>query len=358
MGGYGVVGRRIAADLASDFPGRVIVAGRHRDRADVAAAAIGHGARGRRIDVTEASSVAEALDGVAVAVNCIDQPDRALLWAAIRRGLAYTDITPHLLDLGRGEAFEHVDSAAKAAGARVLLGAGMVPGISNMLVRALMNHVGGADRIETSLLLSAADLSGPASFDYLLQELALIFNVYVDGTDHRTRPFTQPHAVEYPAPVGTRRAYLFPFSDQVLYPRTTGAHTVLTRLSIDPPWLSRLLALMVRTRIAGVAARRPVRSVLVRLRRRGTNEAAAPYALRVEVARGERIATAMLTGQGQAQATATGTAALVRCLSLGEVAEPGAWMPEQVIDPVSYLQRLARAGINVELVTGAKVSAT
>jgi saccharopine dehydrogenase-like NADP-dependent oxidoreductase len=358
VGGYGVVGSRIAADLAPDFPDRVIVAGRHRNRADAAAAAIGHGARGQRIDVTDASSTAQALDSVAVAVNCIDQPDRALLWAAIERGLAYTDITPHLVDLGRGQAFEHVDSAAKAAGARVLLGAGMVPGISNVIVRALMNRVGGADRIETSLLLSADDLSGPASFDYLLQELAMVFNVHVDNADHRTRPFTQPRAVDYPAPVGTRRAYLFPFSDQVLYPRTTGARTVLTRLSIDPPRLGRLLAFMVRTRIAGIVARQPVRSMLARLRQRDTNEAAAPYALRVDVAHGQRTATAMLTGRGQAQATATGTAALVRCLAMGEIAEPGAWMPDQVIDPTPYLQRLARAGIHVELVTRTKGSAT
>jgi NAD(P)-dependent dehydrogenase (short-subunit alcohol dehydrogenase family) len=34
VGGYGVVGRRIAAELGPDYPGRVIVAGRSRARAD------------------------------------------------------------------------------------------------------------------------------------------------------------------------------------------------------------------------------------------------------------------------------------------------------------------------------------
>ena len=73
-GGYGVVGRRIAAELAPDYPDQVILAGRNLDRAKATAAAIGYGARGREVDVTVPSSIAAALDEVAVVVSCIDQP--------------------------------------------------------------------------------------------------------------------------------------------------------------------------------------------------------------------------------------------------------------------------------------------
>jgi hypothetical protein len=38
----------------------------------------------------------------------------------------------------------------------------------------------------------------------------------------------------------------------------------------------------------------------------------------------------------------------VRTLLDGEVAEPGAWMPEQVIDPLGFFSRLARRGLRVE----------
>ena len=69
-----------------------------------------------------------------------------------------------MTDLGRGVGYERVDVAARAAGARIVLGAGLVPGISSVLVRALAEEVGGADRIETALLLSANDMSGPGSF--------------------------------------------------------------------------------------------------------------------------------------------------------------------------------------------------
>src|SRR6266567_2673508 len=111
VGGYGVVGRRIAAELAPDYPERVVVAGRNPAQADKVAAAIGHGARGRVIDTAAPSSIAAALEEMAIVISCVDLPDRALLWAAIERGLRYTDITPRLAELRRGAAYDKVDAA-------------------------------------------------------------------------------------------------------------------------------------------------------------------------------------------------------------------------------------------------------
>jgi len=142
-GGYGVVGRRIAAELAPDY--WVVVAGCRLEQAEALAAAIGHGVRGRELDVTVEASIAAALEGIAAVVSCIDQPGRGLLHAAIERGLLYTDITPHLVELGRGPAYEEIGAAARASGARVVLGTGIVPGVSNVIVRAVAKTLGGAD---------------------------------------------------------------------------------------------------------------------------------------------------------------------------------------------------------------------
>ncbi len=60
----------------------------------------------------------------------------------------------------------------------------------------------------------------------------------------------------FPAPLGLRSAYLFPFSDQVFFPKTLGARTALAGLALDPPWLAPTLALLVRLRGAAVLARR------------------------------------------------------------------------------------------------------
>ena len=358
VGGYGLVGSRIASDLAEDYADGVVIAGRSVARAKETAAGLGRGVRGRRIDVADPSSFTDALDGIAVVVSCIDQPDRALLHAAIERGLGYTDITPHLTELGRGAAYEAIDAAARASGARVVLGAGLVPGISSVMVRAVAEMLDGADSIDTSLLLSANDRTGPASSEYFLQELTMPFAVHLAGRDQPAHAFSDPRDVTFPPPIGPRRAYLFPFSDQVLYPRTMGADTVTTRLALDPPRLAHLLAFLIRTRAIDLPAIEPVlRKVSSRRRERAPNEGA-QFALRVDVRHGEAAGYARLVGRGQASAAATGAAGVVRSLLNGEVIEAGAWMPEQVVDPRKFFGHLARRGLNVDISTAQISSAS
>jgi saccharopine dehydrogenase-like NADP-dependent oxidoreductase len=347
-GGYGVVGRRIAADLAPDY--QVVLAGRHIEHAKAAAAAIGHGVRGRELDVTVEASILAALQDVATVISCIDQPRRRLLHATIERGLRYTDITPHLMELGRRAAYAEIGAAARASGARVVLGTGIVPGISNVMVRAVADSLGGADVIETSLLLSASDTTGPASFDYFLQELSMPFEVHVNGADRPAQAFSDPSVIEFPSPFGPRSAYLFPFSDQVLYPRTMGAQTAVTRLAIEPARLGRLLAASVRIGAVRLVARERVRNVLAKRRSdRAANEGAARFALRVDVIHDGRSANATLVGGPQADAAAAGASATVRSLVEGQVSEPGAWMPEQVINPPGFFFQLAKHGLTVKL---------
>jgi len=353
VGGYGVVGRRIAAELAPDYLERVVVGGRNLARAEELATAIGYGVRGRRIDIAEPPSIAAALEDVTVVISCIDQPGRTLLWAAIERGLHYTDITPHLTELGRGAAYDKIDAAARASGARVVLGTGIVPGISNVMVRALADVLGGADEIETALLLAASDVSGPASLDYFLQELSMQFDIRVDGKDRRARAFSAPRLVEFPPPSGAQLSYLFPFSDQVLYPRTMRAKTALSRLAIGPAWLARLLAVMVRTGASRLMAIDAVRHAIARRHRERPSGKDARFALRVDVRRDGRLGTATLLGHAQADAAALGAAGVARLLIEGEIVEPGAWMPEQIVNPGPFLSRLANRGLRVEFSVGA-----
>jgi saccharopine dehydrogenase-like NADP-dependent oxidoreductase len=70
-GGYGTVGRRIAADLAPDYSGRVVVAGRSAEKAAQLTAELGHGVRSRRVNVGDLGSVEAALESVGLVMSCI-----------------------------------------------------------------------------------------------------------------------------------------------------------------------------------------------------------------------------------------------------------------------------------------------
>ena len=143
----------------------------------------------------------------------------------------------------------------------------LIVGGYGVVGRRIAAELGGADEIETALLPSASDVTGPASFDYFLQELSMSFEMRIDGEDHRARAFTAPRLVEFPPPTGEQLSYLFPFSNQVLYPRTMGARTARTRLAIEPAWLARLLAVLVWTGASRLLAIKWVRHAIARRRR-------------------------------------------------------------------------------------------
>jgi NAD(P)-dependent dehydrogenase (short-subunit alcohol dehydrogenase family) len=114
VGGYGVVGRRIAIDLAQDYPGRIVLGGRNLARANTCANEIGSGVRGRQIDIFDPQSIVAALDGVATVISCIDQPGRAVLHASISWPFVHGYYAPpHRARTRRGQSFEMVPAKLK-----------------------------------------------------------------------------------------------------------------------------------------------------------------------------------------------------------------------------------------------------
>src|SRR5215213_8877431 len=340
-GGYGTVGRRVAADLAADYPGRLVVAGRSAAKAGQLAAEIGYGVRGRMIDVGDPASVEAALDGVGVVMSCIDQPEPHLLRAAIARGLACTDIAPHLMTRPPTEAMK---AEATKTGARIVLGTGLAPGISSLLARMGADRVGAVESVESNVLLSASDTYGPASRDYIMEEIAMAYAVHIEGREVPMRPFFGSARVDFPPPLGGRTAYPFPFSDQVFFPETLGARTALSRLALDPPWVGTLLSTLVRLGVTSAMRRSAgsqerLQRLISWLQRR--HEGRDWYGALVEVRGARGSVQASLVGRGQATGTAIGAAAVVRALAEGEVKQPGIWLAEQVVPPGPFFERLA-----------------
>ena len=345
VGGYGTVGRRIAADLAPDYPGRIVVAGRSLERATQLAVELGYGVRARQANVDDPASIAVALEGVGVVVSCIDQREPHLLSAAIAHGLAYTDITPHLMQRRPAQAMK---AEAAQTGARILLGAGLAPGISNMLARLGADRVGAVESIVSNTLLSVGDVYGPASRSYIMEEIALSYSVLIDGRQQPARAFVGSARVPFPSPIGWRTAYLFPFSDQVFFPETLGARSSFARLTLNPAWLGGLMSALVRLGVPSLMRRRAgAQEWFSRLMGwlQGKYASLDWYSVVVEVRGSRGFVRASVIGRAQAAGTAIGAAALTRALAEGEVERPGICFAEQVVPPGPFFERLAARGL-------------
>jgi saccharopine dehydrogenase (NAD+, L-lysine forming) len=345
VGGYGVVGRRIASRLAPEFPGRVVIAGRDERKAASVCRELGHDTRARRIDVNDSASVASALDGAGTVMTCVAQREFHVLRAAIARGLAYTDIAPRL---AFWQGAQEMDSMARRTGAHVVLGAGLSPGISNMMAAQLAERLGRVDRVETAILLSLGDEYGPDSLHHVLEAITQPFDVLRDGSREKVTPFADGERVLFPKPMGARTAYLFPWSDVVYYPKTLGARTALGRFALEPKWVGGLASVLVRLGARRWLKRAGIlhghRNAIDWLKRRYARRD--EFALVVTAESEGRVATMHLAGRHQADATADSAAEFARMLASGEVEQSGVWLPEQVISHERFFARLAALGWN------------
>jgi saccharopine dehydrogenase-like NADP-dependent oxidoreductase len=332
VGGYGEVGLRMATQLEAVHPQRVVVAGRNPECVAWP--------RAMRVDVDDPASIEAALDGVSTVVACVRQRKPHLLRAAIRRGISYTSIASPWLPW---PAVRELHEEAQRSGARAVLAAGLEPGISSVLARVGAARVGKVDSVETALLLGVGDAYGTDSLAFLLDEIAEEYEITIAGRTESVHAFERPARIDFPPPIGTRRAYTIPFRDQLYYSATLGARTAIARLALDPPWLGSALAKVATLGGRAWAKRQSghgaVSGLAGRLRRRYADRD--HFAMVVEVRGGQQVVRSTLVGRFQARATAIGATAIVEALVAGEVTEPGAWLAEQVIDPDRFLARLA-----------------
>jgi saccharopine dehydrogenase (NAD+, L-lysine forming) len=128
------------------------------------------------------ATLAKSLDDVELVINCVDAREPHLARETAARGMAYLDITAHVpfwrQVLALGEEARHY-------GARLLIGAGLIPGIANVMARAGAELTGQAESIHTALLLTTGDDFGPAALEYMLSAAAQTFVVMQGGREKR-----------------------------------------------------------------------------------------------------------------------------------------------------------------------------
>ncbi|WP_206061508.1 saccharopine dehydrogenase NADP-binding domain-containing protein [Nonomuraea basaltis] len=304
VGGYGAVGVHVVKTLAGWFPGRVVPAGRDLAKASRLAEAIaatdGGGSAGTaggaaaRVDVTDADGFARVLEQhqIGVVVLCVEPPDATVARVCLGQGV-------HLVDVGASYRLLAQVEGLKTAEATAVLSVGVAPGLTNLLARRAHDALGGADRIDLTVLLGAGERHGADAVRWTVGQLA-------------TRPDGAPLRVELPG-FGTRTAHPFPFSDQHTLRRTLGVPVVTTRLCLDSaPLTAGLFALSGAARHAQV--RRALTAVLSRVHMGGDR-----FAVRADAYLGDRRAAYALAGREQSRYTGLVAAHVTRALLDGRL---------------------------------------
>ncbi|MFJ8232841.1 saccharopine dehydrogenase family protein [Streptomyces sp. NPDC094448] len=305
VGGYGAVGSAVTAALDAWFPDRAIPASRNAAKA--------HRLDGVRTDIADPDGFARTLDrlpDVTVVVFCAEPPDTTAAGLCLERGIHIVDVgaTAHLLDALTG-----LGPLARRTGAAAVLSTGVAPGLTNLLARRAHEAVGGAERIDLTLLLGTGDHHGADAVRWTLTSL--------------TTPVpAAPLRIGLPG-YGTRTAHPFPFSDQYTLPRTLGVPRVTTRLCLDSRALTAALFAL-RDGPARLAERPAVRRLLTGLLNR-VHLGGEGFVVRADAHGHGRHTAYALTGARQSRITGLVAAHAARAVLTGAVT-PGVHHIEEV----------------------------
>jgi saccharopine dehydrogenase (NAD+, L-lysine forming) len=344
VGGYGAVGRIIAAELGNLFPGSVVVAGRNGEKARALAAASNGRIQPLQMDVTRAHQTPEILDGVALVIICLDLPDTRFAEMCLRRGVHYVDITAEDPFLQQMEALDRI---ARDSGSTAVLSVGLTPGLSNLLAGHAQAQFDAVEQLDIHVLLGLGENHGEAATRWTLQNLNAAYPILERGASRPVGSFTEAKAVRFPGAAGRYTAYRFNLADQHVLARTMDVPSVSSWLAFDPPWMTGLLAFLRWSGLSRLLQYRRLEDLGVRLTsaiRVGSDR----FAVQVEAqgtANG-RQRQRQFAVTGQEQSRATGLAAAQVATQLHAKTFPGSvFHIEQVFAPLPFLEALTRRGV-------------
>jgi hypothetical protein len=355
------MGRAVSAELArSPEVDRLVVASRSIERAEWAARNLGGASSGvtaLAIDVRDEAAARRAFvsSGCDVVVSCAGpalETERAGVQAAVRASIPWASLCDdHLVT---EELWARRDEIA-AAGATVLSGCGLSPGITNLLVTLAAAEIDEVEEIDVSLALSSSDLSGDASARQFLVGLDRPAPMVSDHEPSLQPTPGAPRLTYFPEPVGWVETFRQGRPEVVTLPRR---HPQLRSLQTRAGLVEKAVMDMARVAAAAGAARtgilrqfsllaaRPLRRATELLSQGGAGWTSARIDVRGTVAgRSHTISLAVVDHLTNLAALPLVAAAL--SLGSGSASQLGLCSVEEAFDPTEFLSRLTRQGIRI-----------
>jgi hypothetical protein len=221
LGGYGMAGLPIGRLLLEHTSARLIVAGRRLEKAEETAAELnsefpGRRVRGIRADAADAASLATALQGIDLVVDCTPTTAHVetVTCAALEAGVDYLDILygPNKLDVLLGLAEE-----IERAGRCFITEAGFHPGLPSALVRYAVSRL---DSVDTAIVGGLLNIPIPytEAVEDLVRELENFeAHEYKDGA-WREASWTTYRRIDFGPPYGARPCYAMDFYEMQALP--------------------------------------------------------------------------------------------------------------------------------------------
>jgi NAD(P)-dependent dehydrogenase (short-subunit alcohol dehydrogenase family) len=319
VGSQGVLGS-LLADVFSAAGWDVVRGGRRPDeRPDF-----------RHVDLDAPATVAAAIADTEIVINAVPDHNLTAERMVLDHGGILINVSAMSVEPGRRLRRE----TSKAHGT-VVMGAGIAPGLTNLIAADLLSAHPEADEVELAFTVSTKSTSGPAGGDFAHRNLCTVGR-------HRTA------VIPLPEPFGVRRCIGFAESDAGWLGTVAAAREVSPYVCLAERSTHRLMLAMNK---AGLLSRLPRAAFGSRVtssnRREPASQETVVHWIAVHKV-GERIAARTLECRGDYRSAARCTAVFAHALldDTGAV-HPGVFDPEDVLCLEHIAPALRDRGITV-----------
>jgi len=362
LGGYGQTGRPLTRHLLAQTNHRLIVAGRHFEKArDFAASLVDHRVTPTEVDARNGESLKRALRDVNLLLVACPTADNAELVAstALQAGIDYLDVQ---LSDKKLKVLRTHEGEILAKGLCFITEAGFHPGLPSALVRHAAARM---DRLESAVVSCFMNLRGDLPYTEAVDELMEVFAHYptqVFGDGRWSTPGSYAlRRVDFGPGIGRRSCYSWLLEElrrlPEMYPslKETGLYIASTGWLLDALTMVLLLGL----KVAPHRGRRPLGRMMWWAM---TNVSPPPYGVVLQVdSQGEtggRHAQHLLrlAHHDAYEFTAIPVVALLR--QYDEIRRPGLHFMGHLCEPLRLVADMQAMGIEKSETVSQKLQAT
>lgn len=262
VGGYGEVGRNVVLELINYYPEQIVVAGRNLKQAISFVRTTGHSLRTLEIDIYNDNGLDKKLETVRVVIMCLNPRDSAFAERCIENGISYVDISPSNQVASQ---IEKLKEKAANNDITCILGVGIAPGLSSLLVKKICEELMSTAQINLSLMLGLGEKHGIDGIKWLLDNLYSDFNREQNKSVTVVNPFVEGIYAEFPSPIGKRKAYAFDLADQQILPKTLNLDSVSCYFCYNSRFITFLVHILKVVGVFKMLKYRKVYNIILRI---------------------------------------------------------------------------------------------
>jgi saccharopine dehydrogenase-like NADP-dependent oxidoreductase len=360
LGGSGRIGRHIAKDLLTYTSADVWLAGRNPKTGLRVSHLLTKGPPASDrcqfllLHLDDQTTLRTAIAGADLVIDCagpFHQRNASVLNLCIELGADYVDVSDHPSFTCKAMALR---TKAAVAGITAIVNTGILPGISNSMVRRDIEQLDQATDVHLSYVVGGSGGAGLTVLRSTFLGLQRPFEVWVHGERQFVQPYSDREVLSFPQ-YGRVGVYWVDMPESFTLADTFPLNTVITKFGSVPQFYNELVRAVVRGGHPRLLRSNHVIEFLSRVSYAMTRVSnlwsGVGVAIRSDVTGckyGQLVrCRSTLFHPNSAEAAGIGTGAIAELILAKALKQPGVWAPEQVLTTQMFEAAMQSRGLQI-----------